>query len=195
MVFRLQVVVSFFLLTLFTLAMFAPHFVHAQFDESGMIIYNARFIPLENFEGSAKLSDVYASGELSVFLNRLFLAAMSLGAVLAVLRLAWAGFQYMASDLWSSKEHAKEIIRETLLGLFLLLGIWLILGQINPDILKLNVNITKLPANAPAAPATSAPGTSPFDEAGLNYTPDTNTQQINTPTYSPTPEEASQNAI
>ena len=125
-------------------------------DEAGFISYNAQFVPLEKFEGSAKLADAYASGNLSTFLNRLFLGAMSLGAVLAVLRLAWAGFQYMASDLWANKQHAKEIIQETLLGLFILLGISLILNQINPDILKLDVGITKLPPAQQQAPAPSA---------------------------------------
>ena len=130
-------------------------------DEAGMVSYarcegTGGFVPLECFKGSEKLADVYASPGLSVFLNKLFLGALSLGAVLAVLRLAWAGFQYMASDLWANKQHAKEIIQETLLGLFILLGISLILNQINPDILKLNVGITKLSPAQQQAPTPSA---------------------------------------
>src|SRR3989344_6331452 len=54
---------------------------------------SGRFVPLEKFEGSAKLSNAYASEGLSDFLNKLFLGAVSLGAILAVLGLAWAGFQ------------------------------------------------------------------------------------------------------
>ena len=130
-------------------------------DEAGMVSYarcegTGGFVPLECFKGSEKLADVYASPGLSVFLNKLFLGALSLGAVLAVLRLALAGFQYMASDLWANKQHAKEIIQETLLGLFILLGISLILNQINPDILKLNVGITKLSPAQQQAPTPSA---------------------------------------
>lgn len=98
------------------------------------------FVPLECFRGSNKLSDAYRTGELGRFMNKVFVGAISLGAILAVFRLAWAGFIYMSSDLWTSKENAKEIIKETLLGLFLLLGIWLILYQINPDILKLKID-------------------------------------------------------
>ena len=119
---------------------------------------SGRFVPLEKFEGSAKLSNAYASEGLSDFLNKLFLGAVSLGAILAVLRLAWAGFQYMGNDLWSSKQHAKEVMQETLLGLFILLGISLILNQINPDILKLNVGISKLPPAPPAVDAGTAAG-------------------------------------
>ncbi len=99
------------------------------------------FVPLECFEGSAKLSDAYntPAGELGPFMNKVFVGAISVGAILAVLRLAWAGFEYMASDLWTRKETAKEIIKDTLLGLFLLIAIYLILNQINPQILELRV--------------------------------------------------------
>lgn len=105
------------------------------------------FVPLECFQGSRKLTDAYRSEDLGSFMNKVFVGAISLGAILAVLRLAWAGFVYMSSDLWTSKEKAKEIIKETLLGLFLLLAIWLILYQINPDILSLNIlrNIKSAP--------------------------------------------------
>ncbi|MBI4080097.1 hypothetical protein HY414_02650 [Candidatus Kaiserbacteria bacterium] len=99
------------------------------------------FVPLECFQGSRKLADAYYTEDLGPFINKLFVGAISLGAILAVLRLAWAGFVYMSSDLWTSKEKAKEHIKETLLGLFLLLAIWLILYQINPDILSLRVGI------------------------------------------------------
>src|SRR3990167_11092374 len=107
------------------------------------------FVPLECFQGSTKLTDAYNTETLAPFLNKVFAAAISLGAILAVLRLAWAGFAYMSSDLWSTKEHSKEIIQDTLLGLFLLLAIYLILKQINPQILELNVTVDT-PTNAPA---------------------------------------------
>ena len=113
-------------------------------DEAGFIsAYGCKgaggFVPLECFQGSTKLTDAYNTETLAPFLNKVFVAAISLGAILAVLRLAWAGFTYMSSDLWSTKEHSKEIIQDTLLGLFLLIAIWLILNQINPQILKLEV--------------------------------------------------------
>ena len=96
-------------------------------------------MPLACFDKSDKLKELYTEGKLEVFLSKLFMGSLALGAILAVLRLSWAGFVYMSSDLWSSKGHAKEIIQDTLLGLFLLLAIWLILNLINPDLLKLKV--------------------------------------------------------
>ncbi|MEK7068860.1 MAG: hypothetical protein AAB947_00590 [Patescibacteria group bacterium] len=117
---------------------------------------DGKFIALECFKDSTKLRDAYNTppGELGPFLNKIFVGAISIGAILAVLRLAWAGFQYVASDLWSTKEHAKEIIRETLLGLFLLIAVYLILRQINPQILELKVTAERGSTEQTTAPAT-----------------------------------------
>lgn len=120
------------------------------------------FVPLECFQRSAKLTDAYTTQDLKPFLQKLFVGAISLGAILAVLRLAYAGFQYMGSEQWSSKEHAKETIRETLLGLFLLISIWLILNQINPDILKLNVETKAPPSSGTSGAAVTGVGSAPY---------------------------------
>lgn len=122
----------------------------------------AGFVPLECFEGSA-LQSAYTESDFGNFIQKMFVGAISFGAIFAVFRLAWAGFLYVGSDLWTSKEKAKEVIRDTLLGLFLLLAIWLILNQINPDILKMKINITpaKIESGAPATTPSSAPA-SPF---------------------------------
>ena len=102
------------------------------------------FVPLACFNQSDKLRDLYTQDKLENYLSKVFMGSLALGAILAVLRLSWAGFVYMSSDLWSSKGHAKEIIQETMLGLFLLLAIWLILNLINPKILKLKFEPEKL---------------------------------------------------
>ena len=105
------------------------------------------FCPLADVEGS-RLEGLYSGpeGDLAVFFGRLFYFALSIGAILAILRIAWGGYLYMTTDLWSSKERAKEVLRETTLGLFLLLAVWLILHQINPKILELNIKIEALPS-------------------------------------------------
>jgi len=140
------------LLALFSFGMLlaGAHVANAATDAS------ASFVPLAEFSGSSKLADIYKSKDLATFIGRLFFASISLGAILAVLRLSWAGYQYMGSDLWGNKEHAKEIIRDTLLGLFLLLSIYLILYQINPDILDLNA--TKVIESNPVPPENYNPG-------------------------------------
>ncbi len=94
--------------------------------------------------GGSGLEQLYSTTNLSDFLNGLFKFAITIGAIVAVLRIAYAGYLYMGSDMWSSKGKAKEILGDVTLGLLLLLSIWIILNQINPDILKLDAlkNIT-----------------------------------------------------
>lgn len=71
--------------------------------------------------------------------NAIFFFAIAIGAILAVLRLGYAGIIYMTTDLWHSKQGAKEIISQAVLGILLLLAVYLILFQINPDILNLDI--------------------------------------------------------
>lgn len=110
------------------------------------------FCPLADVSGS-RLQTLYATeGSLSGFVSGIFTIAISAGAIFAVLRLSWAGYLYMTSDSWGSKGHAREVIGDVVLGLLLLLGSWLILYQINPDILKVNFlsELTKLKSESSA---------------------------------------------
>lgn len=102
-----------------------------------VLFAGAGFVPLSDTAQSPFLQQAYTTGDLTSFVNNLFRMALSLGAILAVVRIAWAGYQYMTSDAFGSKSHAKEVLGDTVLGLLLLLSIWLILYQINPDILSL----------------------------------------------------------
>ncbi len=103
------------------------------------ILLAGTFVPLADVSRSSKLSNLYATSDFSGFINGLFKFAIAIGAIVAVLRLAYAGYLYMGqSDMWSHKGEAKSIIADVTLGLLLLLSIYLILYQINPDILTLN---------------------------------------------------------
>lgn len=82
---------------------------------------------------------------LAQFFNTLFKTAIVVGAMLAVMKLGYAGFVYMTTDLPGSKSSARSIISQALLGLLLLLSVWLILNQINPDILNLDALRTVRP--------------------------------------------------
>lgn len=139
---KIYSVAPFFLLTTIVAFVLIPVFVSADNPSQGPYGRTCEgaggFVPLECFRGSRRLADAYNTPELGPFINKVFVGMISLGAILAVLRLAWAGFVYMSSDLPGAKGNAKEIISDTLLGLFLLLSIWLILYQINPQILNLD---------------------------------------------------------
>ena len=89
---------------------------------------------------TVSLSNLFNSNtSLETFFSKLFYAALAIGAILAVLRLGYAGFIYMTTDVFPSHKRATEMIQQTVLGLLLLLSVWLILNQINPGILKLDI--------------------------------------------------------
>ena len=101
------------------------------------------FVPLGGGGSNTSIGNIFAnscSGNdcLTTLLNNSFKAAITLGAVLAVLRIAWAGYLYMASDIWSTKGEAKDILQNAVIGLLILLSIYLVLAQINPQLLNLN---------------------------------------------------------
>lgn len=116
----------------------------------GMYQATAGFQPLTDAGNSALLGDLFGGGDLSAFLQSAFQVAIAVGAIAAVLRLTWAGFLYMTSDVSGKKEDAKNAIWETLIGLALLLGLVLILQQINPDILNLTFSLTPVGGATPA---------------------------------------------
>lgn len=98
------------------------------------------FVPLVTPPPGSVIGNVYSTNfsDLSSFVNGLFRFAIVVGALGAVIRLAWAGYLYMGqADMWSHKGAARAIIGDVTLGLLLLLAVWLILNQINPDILSL----------------------------------------------------------
>jgi hypothetical protein len=128
-----------------------------------------QFTPLSNSTnlGSSLSSFFNNNGNLAGFFNAAFNVALSVGAILAVLRIAYAGWLYMgAADMWGSKQHAKEVLTGAILGLLLLLGIWIILDQINPNILNLNILQT----------IQGAPNTAPTTGTGAQTTANANTQ-------------------
>ncbi len=96
--------------------------------------------------------------DLGAMLNTAFIVAINVGAILAMMRIMWAGWLYMGSaDMWSNKHHAKEVFQDAIIGLLLLLAVWIILNQINPDIL----NIGSLGGSTSSA-ASSQTGASQF---------------------------------
>ena len=101
------------------------------------------FIALSGLEGpnfSTFLTKAFSEGStMTTAVNALFKATIAVGAMLAVLQLARAGFMYMGGESWGTKETAKQIMRQAVMGLLILISVWIILNQINPNLLDLNV--------------------------------------------------------
>jgi len=101
----------------------------------GTSVASAQFDALTTIPG---LTD---SGEIGIagFVNRILILAISVGGLLAVVKISIAGFKYMFTDIVSSKQGAKEDIYGALWGLGILLAGVLILVTINPSFQNLDV--------------------------------------------------------
>ncbi len=73
------------------------------------------------------------------YLNRIFILVIVLGALIAVIKIAIAGFKYSMSDIITDKNDAKKDIQGALLGLLFLLGTYVFLYTINPQLTNLNI--------------------------------------------------------
>ena len=93
-------------------------------------------VDISNQAGFGKL----ASGDLSTMISGAFDMALAAGAILAVMRISYAGWLYMGwSDSVSEKQAAKQTFSDAVLGLILLYSIYLVLFQINPCLLKIRL--------------------------------------------------------
>lgn len=87
------------------------------------------------------------------YINALYVLAISLAAILAVIKLIMAGTQYMLTDIVTKKQNAKDNIKGALLGLVIILVAVTILNTINPNLTNLNILRN-------AEPLTPVPGSS-----------------------------------
>ena len=109
-----------------------PHLSYAQ--------TTAKFVPLAVYDKSPQFNDAFNSGSLPQYISNVFKIVLSVGAILAVLRIAYGGYLSMGSaDMWGNRQQAKEAISDAIIGLLLLFAIYLVLNQINPNLLNLDV--------------------------------------------------------
>ena len=111
---------------LLLLILLLPTLTFAQEDGGG-------FVPLVGIP-FVETGQVSSLGE---YVNALYLAAISIAAFLAVLKIIVAGVQYMLSEVVTSKEQAKKSIYGAIVGLLIVLGAFLILNTINPTLTNL----------------------------------------------------------
>lgn len=100
------------------------------------LIADAQYQPLTGIPG---VTDTGGNTSLAGYVNALFILSVVAGALLAVIKIALGGFQYMMSDIITSKESAKRDITGALLGLGILLASVTILFTINKDLVNLNI--------------------------------------------------------
>jgi|GEM_PF-1813364 len=76
---------------------------------------------------------------LATYINSLFVLSLVIGAILAVVKIAVGGLQYMLSDVVTKKADARSSITGALLGLGIIIASVTILYTINKDLVNFNI--------------------------------------------------------
>lgn len=90
---------------------------------------------------------------LGTYVPTIFSLAIGLAAVFAVLMIVLGGIQYMSADAFQGKEDGKKRAENAVKGLLFVIAAWLILNEINPNLLEFDLNITPATVEAPAGAA------------------------------------------
>lgn len=98
-----------------------------------LIRSEASYVPIVGIPG------VSAGSSLPEYINNVYIVAVGVGALFAVVKIALAGVKYSTSGVVTDKSDAKKDIQGVLLGLAILLLPALVLGTINPQLLNLDV--------------------------------------------------------
>jgi hypothetical protein len=116
------------------------------------------FVPLAPIPGltdTQTVGSVIGPDSLAKFFNNLYKYLVGIAATLAVIEIIWGGLLYSTQDSVGNKEEGKEKIRMAIFGLILVLSPVLVFSIINPSILNLSLNLTKI--DLPAGVATQEP--------------------------------------
>lgn len=87
-----------------------------------------------NYEPLVGVPGLSGSTDMNVFFNALYALSISIAALLAVIKVVVAGVKYMLSDVVTTKASAISDIQNALIGLIIVVGAWVILYVINPQI-------------------------------------------------------------
>lgn len=93
---------------------------------------------IELFQETIPFIGDAANLTLEDYIRAIYQGAIGIAALLVVIRLIWAGTEYMLSDVITTKQSALEKIRGAILGILLILAVVTILNSINPNLTQLN---------------------------------------------------------
>ena len=86
---------------------------------------------------------------LTDYLPAIFKLSIGIAAVLAFVMITFGGITYMTTDAIGGKSRGREYITNALWGLLLVIGAWVILNTINPQILSFDLFLKKPDIAAP----------------------------------------------
>jgi hypothetical protein len=98
-------------------------------------------------------------GNVSGVFGGLWVLGIAICVVAAMGVYAYAGVRYQNVDSGSKEAEIKDNIKRATLGLLGVLGLWLLLNQINPELLRGEISLPR--ANTPSSSQTTSPTTQP----------------------------------
>lgn len=101
------------------------------------------------------------------YINALYALAISIGALMAVIKIIIAGMKYMLSDVVTSKQEAISDIRGSVLGLLVVISAVVVLNQINPQLTETNIFIETVKVKA--SPSVITQGNALVIQPGYRY--------------------------
>ena len=101
----------------------------------------SKYVPLIDIPLLTQAGDTGFSG----YINFLYSLSIGIAGLLAVIKIIVAGVKYMFSDVITDKGSAKKEIQGALFGLLLILGAYIILNTINPQLVTGKPNFKALP--------------------------------------------------
>ena len=112
------------------------------------LISFAQYTPLVGIPG-------VSGGNFDSYINAMYGLAISIAALLAVIKIIIAGVKWMMTDVVTSKSEAKKDIQGALLGLLVVLAAVLILTVINPQISNSTLSFTNPGLTGPSSTNTN----------------------------------------
>lgn len=130
------IIFIFFFSTLFYMIVLSTnHQQKLNISEDQLVAQTSGYKALAPIDG---VTDEGGAETIEKYLPALFNWGIAIAVILAILMTIYGGIKYMTTDAVFNKKDGKKIIQQAIVGLLLALSAWLILEQINPQILQLN---------------------------------------------------------
>ncbi len=129
------------------------------------------YTPLEPLTTTLGGFETGKPGDFSNLVNGVYKLLIGLGAILAVVTIVIYGILYMTSEVANTKAMAKTRLLGVVYGLLILLGAWIILNTINPQLVKVGLflpTVTSTASTGTTASTASVPSIA-NSTCGNNY--------------------------
>lgn len=130
---------------LFSLSFFLIYFLFNQLASAAGL--TSKDILLEDYGQflGDKFTQALQSGQsdtaVAEYINFLIKLAFGLGSISAVVMIVWGGIEYITSETFSKKNGGKEKIKLSLGALLLLIAAFIAFKVINPELLKVRIDV------------------------------------------------------